>query len=156
LIVVSILMLSAALRIAPEHQRLVVFRLGRFLGVYGPGLSFLIPFLDRAVAVDLRERVRRIEGEVMLTQDRKRITADLVWSYQIVDPARSVLEVEDLEAAAQEMAIVTLRSVIGSMERYDLFENREQASARLQDRLGQIVEPWGAEVRHVEVREIKS
>jgi len=147
--------LAAALRIVPEHQRLVVFRLGRFAGVHGPGLFFLFPFVDRAVAVDLRERARRVEGEQILTQDRKQVTVDLLWSYQVVDPARSILEVEDLEATAQEMITMTLRSVVGSMDRYDLFENREPVSAQLFDRLSQIVEPWGAEVRSVEIRDIR-
>jgi regulator of protease activity HflC (stomatin/prohibitin superfamily) len=148
------LVLASALRISPEYQRLVVFRLGRFLGVQGPGISLLIPLVDRAVAVDLRERVQRVEGETILTQDRKRVAIDLVWSYQVVDPARSVLEVEDLESAAHEILAVTLRSVAGSMERHDLFANREQVGRRLRDELGQTVRPWGVEVRSLEIRDI--
>lgn len=144
--------LAAALRIVPEQQRLVVFRLGRFAGVVGPGLVFLLPFLDRGVAVDLRERVRRIEGETMLTQDGKRVAVTLVWSYQVVDPARSLLEVEDLEAAIQEMTATALRSEVGSQDRYDLLNNQEQVGAQLLDWLGQLVTPWGVEVRNVDIR----
>jgi regulator of protease activity HflC (stomatin/prohibitin superfamily) len=151
-LLLAVFVLAAALRIVPEHQRMVVFRLGRYVGVYGPGLLFLLPVVDRAVPVDLRERVRRIEGETLLTQDRKRVTVDLVWSYQIVDPAKSILEVADLEAAIQVMTGTLLKSVVGNTSSQDLLTNRDLVSAELLILLSQSVEPWGAEIRNVEVR----
>jgi regulator of protease activity HflC (stomatin/prohibitin superfamily) len=147
--------LAASVRVVSEHQRIVVFRLGRFVGVYGPGLSLLIPLLDRAVPVDLREQVRKVEGEEVLTRDNSRVNVDLVWAYQVTDPAKAVLEVADLEAASQEMATTVLRSVIGDMARSDVLREREQVRSRIDARLREIVEPWGVELTTVEVREIR-
>ena len=155
LLVVVAVLVWAALRTVPEHERLVVFRFGRFAGVHGPGLVLIIPFLDQAVPVDLREQVRVLEGQTATTRDNKRVVLDVVWSYQIVDPAKSVLEVYDLETAAQDMAATALRTVAGRFERYDLLHDRDLARAELHSRLVSIVEPWGVEVRDVEIREVR-
>jgi regulator of protease activity HflC (stomatin/prohibitin superfamily) len=154
LVVVAVLV-WAALRTVPEHKRLVVFRFGRFAGVHGPGLVLIIPFLDQAVPVDLREQVRALEGQTATTRDNERVVLDVVWSYQIVDPARSVLEVQDLEVSSQDMAAAALRTVAGHFERYDLLHDRGLARAKLHSRLVEIVEPWGVEVRDVEIREVR-
>jgi regulator of protease activity HflC (stomatin/prohibitin superfamily) len=151
---IGALVVAAAVRIAPEHKRLVVLRFGRFMGVYGPGLLFLIPFVDQAVVVDLRERVGSIESTEVTTQDRKRVRVDLVWIWKVIDPAKSVLEVENLEKSVEEMAATVLRTQIGSMIRSDALESRKALREQIQVRLAEITAPWGVEVRGVEIREI--
>lgn len=146
---------AAALRVVPEHQRLVVFRLGRFMGVNGPGLLFLMPFVDRAVVVDLRERVKKIEGETLTTRDEKRVVVDVVWSYKVVDAAHSVLEVENLESAMREMVVTELRAVVGGLARGEVMTAREQARDEMHRRLGEIVEAWGVEMGQVEIGEVR-
>ena len=154
-LVMSVLAVAVALRIVQEHTRLVVFRLGRFLGVRGPGLLLLLPFVDRAVAVDLRQQVRRLEGQAATTQDDKRVTVDLVWSYRIVDPACSVLAVENLEAALQEMSATLLRTAVAATTREELFRDHEPTRAQIHARLCQVAEPWGIDIEEVEIRDIR-
>lgn len=154
LFVFILLILGATIRVVAEHQRLVVFRLGRFLGVYGPGISLLFPFVDKAVVVDLRERVRKIEKEAMMTSDRHRVTVDVVWSYKIIDPAKSVLEVENLESSIYDQAVATLRAVIEQMTYANLRENPKQVAADLRLSLQEMVERWGVEIVDAEVRSV--
>jgi regulator of protease activity HflC (stomatin/prohibitin superfamily) len=144
MLVVAVGVLASALRVVPEYERAVVFRLGRMLGVVGPGLIFIIPFLDQVVRVDLREQVRRIEGETATTQDDSRVTVDAVWGCRVVDPAKAVLEVADSETACQEMSTAVLRSVIAGMPRSAVMREREQVRIQMHARLREILEPWGA------------
>jgi regulator of protease activity HflC (stomatin/prohibitin superfamily) len=125
------------------------------MGVNGPGLLFLVPFVDRAVVVDLRERVKKIEGETLTTRDEKRVVVDMVWSYKVVDAARSVLEVENLESAMREMVVTELRAVVGGLARGEVMTAREQARDEMHRRLGEIVEAWGVEMGQVEIGELR-
>ena len=100
-VLVGFVFLGQAIRIVPEYQRLVVFRLGRCVGPKGPGLIFLIPVVDRAVKVDLREQVREIPHQTAITKDNAGISVDFIWYYKILDPVESVLQVGNFEAAAQ-------------------------------------------------------
>ena len=110
-----IVFLAAAIKIVPEYQRLVVFRLGRCIGDKGPGLVLLIPFIDRPVRVDLREQVREIPHQVSITKDNAPISIDFLWFYKVLQPTDSVVQVGNFELAAQGMASTTLRSVIGGI-----------------------------------------
>ena len=103
--------LSNAIRIVPEYQRLVVFRLGRCVGTRGPGIVLLIPVIDRAVKADLREQVREIPHQTSITKDNAPISIDFLWYYKVLEPAESVLQVGNFEVAAQGMATTTLRAV---------------------------------------------
>src|SRR3990172_8544573 len=111
----AVTLLLKAVRIVPEYRRLVVFRLGRVIGASGPGLVLLIPFVDRAVRVDLREQVREIPHQTGITKDNAPIAIDFLWYHKVVVASQTVLQVGNFEAAAQGMATTTLRSVIGSM-----------------------------------------
>ena len=149
-----ILLIATAIRIIPEYQRLVVFRLGRFVGAKGPGLIFLIPFIDRGIGVDLREQVREIPHQTCITQDNAAISVDFIWYYKILDPAGSVLQVGNFETAAQGMATTTLRAVIGGISLDDVLSKREDINAMLRTRLDEVTERWGVKVTNVEIREI--
>ena len=114
-ILALVVFLATAIKIVPEYQRVVVFRLGLCIGARGPGLVLLIPFVDRAVRVDLREQVREIPAQTSITKDNAPISIDFLWYYKIFDPVQSVLQVGNFELAAQGIATTTLRSVIGGI-----------------------------------------
>jgi regulator of protease activity HflC (stomatin/prohibitin superfamily) len=154
IVVGGIAFLAAAIRIVPEYQRLVVFRLGRCLGSLGPGLVFLIPFIDRGVRVDLREQVREIPAQTAITSDNAPISIDFLWYYKVFDPVQSVLQVANFEAAAQGIATTTLRSVIGAIMLDSVLSEREQINHALRTRLDEVTERWGVKVTNVEIREI--
>jgi regulator of protease activity HflC (stomatin/prohibitin superfamily) len=138
----------------PEYQRLVVFRLGRCIGEKGPGIVFLIPIVDRAVKVDLREQVREIPHQTSITKDNAAISVDFLWYYKILDASESVLQVGNFETAAQGMATTTLRAVIGSIILDDALSEREHINNMLRTRLDEVTERWGVKVTNVEIREI--
>ncbi len=146
--------LANAIRIIPEYQRLVVFRLGRCIGTRGPGLVLLIPIIDRAVKVDLREQVREIPHQTAITKDNASISVDFIWYYKVLDPTESVLQVGNFEAAAQGMATTTLRAVIGGILLDDVLSEREHINSMLRTRLDEVTERWGVKVTNVEIREI--
>jgi regulator of protease activity HflC (stomatin/prohibitin superfamily) len=154
IVVGGIAFLAAAIRIVPEYQRLVVFRLGRCLGSRGPGLVLLIPFIDRGVRVDLREQVREIPAQTAITSDNAPISIDFLWYYKVFDPVQSVLQVANFEAAAQGIATTTLRSVIGAIMLDSVLSEREQINHALRTRLDEVTERWGVKVTNVEIREI--
>jgi regulator of protease activity HflC (stomatin/prohibitin superfamily) len=152
--VVVVALLASAIRIIPEYQRLVVFRLGRCLGEKGPGIVFLIPVVDRAARVDLREQVREIPHQTAITKDNAGISVDFLWYYKVLDPSESVLAVGNFEAAAQGMATTTLRAVLGGISLDDALSEREHINSMLRTRLDEVTERWGVKVTNVEIREI--
>jgi len=152
--IIALVFLAQAIRIVPEYQRLVVFRLGRCVGARGPGIIFLIPFVDRAVKADLREQVREIPHQNSITQDNAAVSVDFMWYYKILDPMMSVLQVQNFESAAQGMATTTLRAVIGGILLDDVLSKREHINNLLRTRLDEVTERWGVKVTNVEIREI--
>jgi len=154
LLIIGILVLVNAIRIVAEYQRLVVFRLGRSIGEKGPGLVLLIPFIDRAVTVDLREQVREIPQQTSITKDNAPISIDFLWFYKVLDPIASVVQVGNFEQAAQGMATTTLRSVIGGILLDDVLSERETINNILRTRLDEVTGRWGVKVTNVEIREI--
>jgi regulator of protease activity HflC (stomatin/prohibitin superfamily) len=154
ILVLGFIFLANAIRIVPEYQRLVVFRLGRSIGARGPGLIILIPVIDRAVKVDLREQVREIPHQTAITKDNAGISVDFIWYYKVLDPAESVLQVGNFEMAAQGMATTTLRAVIGGIPLDDVLSEREHINTMLRTRLDEVTERWGVKVTNVEIREI--
>lgn len=153
-LIVGFVFIANAIRIVPEYQRLVVFRLGRCVGPKGPGIVLLIPIVDRAVKVDLREQVREIPHQTAITKDNAGISVDFIWYYKVLDPAESVLQVGNFEIAAQGMATTTLRAVIGGIPLDDVLSEREHINTMLRTRLDEVTERWGVKVTNVEIREI--
>ncbi len=149
-----IVFLATAIKIVPEYQRLVLFRLGRCLGERGPGLVLLIPFIDRAVRVDLREQVREIPAQTSITKDNAPISIDFLWYYKVFDAVQTVLQVGSFELAAQGIATTTLRSVIGGILLDGVLSEREAINNALRARLDEVTERWGVKVTNVEIREI--
>lgn len=153
-LVVGVFLIASAIRIVSEYNRLVVFRLGKCIGAKGPGVVFLIPVLDKAVRVDLREQVREIPHQTSITKDNAAIAVDFLWYYKVLDPVASILNINNLEAAAEGMATTTLRAVIGGITLDEVLSEREKINALLRTRLDEVTERWGVKVTNVEIREI--
>lgn len=153
-ILVGLALLVTAIKVIPEYQRLVVFRLGRCVGARGPGVVLLIPVVDRGVKVDLREQVRDIPHQTSITKDNASISVDFIWYYKVLNATESVLQVGDFEAAAEGMATTTLRAVIGGIMLDDALSEREHINNMLRSRLDEVTERWGVKVTNVEIREI--
>ncbi len=154
-VVVAIIFLANAVRIVPEYQRLVVFRLGRVLPTpKGPGIVLLIPFVDVPKMVDLREQIREVPHQVSITKDNAPISIDFLWYYKVLDPGQSVLAVQNFELSAAGIAATTLRAVIGGIPLDDVLSEREHINTMLRTRLDEITERWGVKVTNVEIREI--
>jgi regulator of protease activity HflC (stomatin/prohibitin superfamily) len=154
IVVLVIIFLANAIRIVREYQRLVVFRLGRLLGTKGPGLILLIPFIDKATLVDLRERYLEIPHQTAITEDNAPISIDFIVFTKVIDPQASVVAVGNFEGAAQNVAATTLRSVVGDMSLDDVLAKRENMNEILRVKLDEVTERWGVKVTNVEIREI--
>src|SRR4030095_8227171 len=154
ILVLGFVFLTQAIKIVPEYQRLVVFRLGRSIGTKGPGIVLLIPVIDRAVKVDLREQVREIPHQTSITKDNAPISIAFLWYYKVLDPPESVLQVGNFESAAAGIAATTLRAVIGGIPLDDVLSEREHINNMLRTRLDEVTERWGVKVTNVEIREI--
>jgi regulator of protease activity HflC (stomatin/prohibitin superfamily) len=153
-IVLLLIFLPAAIKIVPEYQRMMVFRLGRAIGTKGPGLIFLIPIVDRGIRVDLRESYLEIPHQTAITEDNASISIDFIVFTKVVDAQMSVIAVQNFEGAAQNIAATTLRSVVGDMSLDDVLSKRETMNEVLRAKLDEVTERWGVKVTNVEIREI--
>ena len=145
---------AMSVRIVPEYQRMVVFRLGRVTGARGPGLVLLIPVVDRGVRVDLRERFFDVPPQPCITQDNAAVSIDFLVYMKIVDALPSVLNVMQYEGAARGIAMTTLRAVVGDMLLDSVLSRREQINDALREKLDEVTHRWGIKVTAVEIREI--
>ncbi len=146
--------LATSIRIVPEYQRLVVLRLGRVIGQKGPGIVLLLPVIDQARTVDLREQVREVPHQTSITKDNAPISIDFLWYYKVVDATLTVVGVGNFEMAAAGIATTTLRSVIGGILLDDVLSQREHINQTLRVKLDEVTERWGVKVTNVEIREI--
>ena len=153
-IIVGISIISAAIKVVREYQRLVVFRLGKAIGQRGPGLVFLIPIVDKAVWVDLREFFLEIPSQTCITKDNAPINIDFLIYFKVFDPEKSVIQVADFAGAARGIATTTLRAVVGDISLDDVLAKREQINQVLRAKLDEVTERWGVKVTTVEIREI--
>ncbi len=154
LLVLLLPLLYMAIKIVREYQRLVVFRLGRCIGDKGPGLVLLIPFIDRAVWVDLRELFLEVPKQTCITKDNAPIDIDFLIYWKVVDPVASVIQVGNFAGASQGIATTTLRAVIGDILLDDVLAKREQINQVLRVKLDEVTGRWGVKVTTVEIREI--
>lgn len=154
IIVVGIILLYNGIRIVREYQRLVVFRLGRSIGQKGPGVVYLIPVVDRAVLVDLREVFLEIPAQTCITKDNAPISIDFLIYWKVIDPQLSVIQVGNFAGAAQGIATTGLRAVIGDIILDDVLAKRDQINQILRAKLDEVTERWGVKVTTVEIREI--
>jgi len=150
-----IIILAAAIRIVNEYERGVVFRLGRYVGVRGPGLIFLIPFIERMVKVDLRVVTMDVPTQECITMDTVTVKVDAVVYFRVMKPEDAVLNVEQYIRATSLLSQTTLRNVVGQSELEDLLAHRDKINDKLQALIDEGTEPWGIKVSMVEVRDVE-
>lgn len=143
---------SQAIRILREYERGVVFRLGRIIGAKGPGLIILIPVIDRMVRVDLRTVTMDVQPQDVITKDNVTMKVNAVVYFRVVEPNRSVIEVENYLLATSQLAQTTLRSVLGQVELDTVLSERDKLNKTLQEILDTQTDPWGVKVSHVEIK----
>jgi regulator of protease activity HflC (stomatin/prohibitin superfamily) len=146
---------GAAIKIAQEYERGVIFRLGRFTGVRGPGLFVIIPFVERSVKVDLRVMTLDIPSQEAITKDNVTVKVNAVVYFRVVKPEDSVIKVFDHRFATSQISQTTLRSVIGQHELDDLLGQREMLNQNLQQIIDDQTDPWGVKVNVVEIKEVE-
>jgi regulator of protease activity HflC (stomatin/prohibitin superfamily) len=151
---VVVMFLSAAIRILREYQRGVVFTLGRFTGVKGPGLIILIPFVQQMVRVDLRVVVQDVPPQDVISRDNVSVKVNAVLYFRIVDAERAVIQVEDFMAATNQLAQTTLRSVLGKHELDEMLAERDKLNSDIQEILDQRTDAWGIKVSNVEIKHV--
>jgi len=154
LFVIFIFFVSSAVRILPEYERGVLFRLGRMVGVRGPGLFFIIPGVDRLVRVSLRTVVFEVPPQDVITRDNVTVKVSAVVYFRVMEPQKAIVEVEDYLYATSQLSQTTLRSVLGQVELDELLSNREKINRELQEILDRHTGPWGVKVANVEVKNI--
>lgn len=154
LIIAGLFLVSRAVRIIPEYERGVVFRLGRVMAAKGPGVIFLVPILDRLVKVDLRTIVMDVEKQDVITRDNVTVAVNAVVYFRVIDPVKAIISVENFHYATGQLAQTTLRSVAGQQELDDLLAERQKINTEIQQILDQHTDPWGVKVTQVEVKHI--
>lgn len=154
LALVVVIFLSAAIRILREYQRGVVFTLGRFTGVKGPGLIILVPFVQQMVKVDLRVVVQDVPPQDVISRDNVSVKVNAVLYFRIVDAERAVIQVEDFMAATNQLAQTTLRSVLGKHELDEMLAERDKLNSDIQEILDQRTDAWGIKVSNVEIKHV--
>jgi len=150
-----IILISNSVKVVQEYVRGAVFRLGRYVGVRGPGLVFLIPFVERMRRVDLRVITMDVPRQECMTLDNVTVSVDAVVYFRVVDPANAVLKVYDYVKATHLLAQTTLRSVVGQSELDDLLAHRDRLNEKIQKIVDEGTDPWGVKVSMVETKEVE-
>ena len=149
----TLAVLSMAIKILPEYERGVLFRLGRFIGVKGPGLVIIIPFVDRLVRVSLRTITFDVPPQEVITLDNVTCRVNAVLYYRVVAPEKSIVNVEKFHDATSQFAQTTLRSVVGQAQLDELLSQREKLNRLIQKIVDEATEPWGIKVTAVEIKD---
>lgn len=153
-VLVAVILLVNMIRVVREYERLVVFRFGRCIGQKGPGIILLIPVVDVATRVDLREQYLEVPRQTCITKDNASISIDFLVYWKVTDPVQSVVQVQDFGGATRGIAMTTLRAVVGDIPLDDVLAKREEINTVLRGKLDEVTERWGGKVTSVEIREI--
>ena len=150
-----LILIPMTVKIVPEYERGVIFRLGRLVGARGPGLFLIIPFVDRMVKVDLRVITMDVPSQEVITKDNVTVRVNAVVFLRVVDPESSVVKVLDHIRATSQISQTTLRNVLGQSELDDLLSQREKLNETLQSIIDEQTDPWGIKVSAVEIKEVE-
>jgi regulator of protease activity HflC (stomatin/prohibitin superfamily) len=153
--VILLFLFFSAVRVVQEYERGVIFRLGRFVGAKGPGLFFILPFIDRMIKVDLRTITLDVPAQEGITRDNVTLKVNAVVYFRVLDPGKAIIQVEDYRKATWLIAQTTLRNVIGQSELDELLAHREKVNEQLQRIIDEQTEPWGVKVSIVEVKDVE-
>ncbi len=149
-----LIILSASIKIVTEYERAVIFRLGRLIGVKGPGVVIIIPIIDRRRIIDLRLVTFDVPKQRIITKDNVTVDVDAIVYFRVIDPQMAVIKVRDYFTASTLLAQTTLRDVIGQVELDDLLTRRDELNRRIQQILDEATEPWGIKVSMVAIRDV--
>ena len=155
LIIVLGLFFLSGLRIAQEYQRAVVFRLGRFSSIKGPGLYWIIPLIDRQRMIDIRITTVAVEQQETITKDSVTIKVNAVLWYRVVDASKAVIAVMDYRSAVYQVALTSLRNIIGQHLLDEILKERDRINKTLQEIVDVVTEPWGIQVQMVEMKDVE-
>lgn len=155
ILLIIVILLPTTIKIVREYERGVIFRLGRLVGARGPGLFLIIPMFEKMVKIDLRTITYTMNPQEVITKDNVTTKVDAVVYYRVLDPEKAVTEVEYYAYATEQMAISTLRSVIGQSDLDELLAHRDKINTKLQDIVDKMTESWGIKVSGVEVKDVK-
>lgn len=148
----AIILLASAIKILPEYERGVLFRLGRFVGIRGPGLVIIIPIVDRLVRVSLRVVTMDVPSQDVITRDNVSVKVNAVVYFRVIEPGKAVIQVQDYLYATSQISQTTLRSVLGQVELDELLSARDKINRTLQSIIDEHTDPWGIKVSTVEVK----
>ena len=154
IVIFFLMLLASAIKIMAEYQRIVIFRLGRLLGIKGPGLVFIVPIIDRVIKLDLRTRVIDVPKQRVITKDNVTVDVDAVVYFRVTDSQKAVIEVERYEVATSLLAQTTLRDILGQESLDHLLSKREELNKSLQTLIDQGTDPWGIKVSAVTIRDV--
>jgi regulator of protease activity HflC (stomatin/prohibitin superfamily) len=154
ILIIVLPFLAASIKIVREYERAVIFRLGRLKGAAGPGIFFIIPIVDKLFKVDLRINTVDFPRQNVITKDNVSILVDAVVYYRVEDPVKAVVKVANYNYAVIQLAMTTLRDVIGTVELDELLAHREEISKRIQRIVDEVTEPWGIKIVAVTIKDI--
>jgi regulator of protease activity HflC (stomatin/prohibitin superfamily) len=149
-----VFLIAASIRILNEYQRGVVFTLGRFTGVKGPGLIIIIPLIQKMARLDLRTIVLDVPSQDVISHDNVSVHVNAVVYYRVIDPEKAIIQVEDFDAATSQLAQTTLRSVLGGHELDEMLAEREKLNYDIQQILDKQTDAWGIKISNVEIKHI--
>ncbi len=155
IIIVLLLILPQAIKITREYERGVIFRLGRFAGIRGPGLFLIIPIIDKMVKIDLRILTLDVPAQEVITKDNIPITVDAVLYFKVSDPQKAIIEVENYMMATSQISQTSLRGVVGASDLDELLAEREKLNRKLHEIIDRATDPWGIKVTAVEVKHVE-
>ncbi len=155
IVIILLIFIPMSVKIVAEYERGVIFRLGRLVGAKGPGLFFIIPFVDRMVKVDLRVVTMDVPAQEVITKDNVTVRVNAVIYFRVVDPEASVVKVLDHIRATSQISQTTLRNVLGQSELDELLTQREKLNQMLQKIIDEHTDPWGVKVSTVEIKDVE-
>ena len=154
IVVIAVIFLASAIRVVREYERGVIFRLGRLVGAKGPGLFFVVPFIDQLIKIDLRVVTMDVPKQSLITRDIVPVTVDAVVYFRVLSPEDAITKVENYIAATSLISQTTLRSVVGQSELDELLIHRDKINEALQKIIDEKTDPWGIKVSAVEIKEV--
>lgn len=154
-VLIVVLFLASAIRVVREYERGVIFRLGRLVGAKGPGIFLIIPIVDKMVRISLRTVTLDVPPQEVITKDNVPTVVNAVLFFRVVDPNAAVVEVQNYIEATRQIAMTTLRSVLGGFELDQVLGARERINLQLQQIVDEQTDPWGIKVKNVEIKDVK-
>lgn len=155
ILIALVVVIASGIRIAQEYERAVVFRLGRFTGIKGPGIYYLIPLIDRQQKVDTRTATVNLEQQETITKDSVTIKVNAVLWFRIVEASKAILEVVNYQQAVYQFSVTALRNIIGQHSLDEVLKGREQINQTLQSIVDATTEPWGIKIEMVEMKDVE-